>query len=143
MSGPFYKSVRLKTGELLACVLDDDFTLESLENKKYITLHDPVIYDSFKFLDPKSDQIVDTTTMTPFVGVTSDRNVVIVADQIISINSLRDSARDRYNRFVRQLDAYNIAGDIVNHPGVDVDPINEEELRLQELLNMPTDNILH
>ena len=142
MSNVFLKSVRLKTGELLACGMDDNYTLDDLAEKKFITLHDPVVYGSFKFLDPKTDQLIDTTSMSPFNGVTSDRDVVIVADQIVCINSLRESAMERYNRFVRQIDAYNLAGDMIlnNQGNNELDEIDD---KAQELLNMPTLDILH
>lgn len=142
MSNVYLKSVRLRTGELLACGLDDNYTLNDLVNKKFVTLHDPVVYGSFKFLDPKTDQLIDTTSMSPFNGVTSDRDVVIVADQIVSISSLREGAMERYNRFVRQLDAYNLAGDIIlNNQGMN--EIDESDDKAQELLDMPTLDILH
>jgi hypothetical protein len=142
MNNVYLKSLRLRTGELLACGLDDNYTLNDLLNKKFITLHDPVVYGSFKFLDPKTDELIDTTSMSPFNGVTSDRDVVIVADQIVSICSLRDSAMQRYNRFVRQIDAYNLAGDmILNNQGLN--EVVEIDEKAQELLNMPTLDILH
>ena len=138
----FLKTIRLRTGDVIACGLEDNFTLDDLTDKKYITLHNPVTYTSFKFIDPKTDQLVDTTAMSPFNGITGDHEIQIKSDEIISINSIRDGARERYLRFLQQLDAYNVAGDMVPSTVPTEDELEEME-RMEALLQMPTSNVLH
>ena len=108
----------------------------------YIVLIDPVVYDNFRFLDPKMDQVVDATTMVPFNMATADHEITIHASEVVAINSLRKQVTERYIRFIRHLDAFNAAGDIMLNnqpdPGQDANDMLEE-LAYQKLLNIPTD----
>ena len=105
------KSLKLHNGELIACTLEADYELSDFEQEKYITLHDPVVYASFKFLDPQTDQVVDTISMAPYNAVTEDRAIIISTSIIQSVGNMRQGAQQRYENFVRQLDKYNQVGD--------------------------------
>lgn len=139
----YFKSLKLQTGELIAAKLEHNYMISDLrEREKYITLHDPVVYSSFKFLDPQTDQIVDTVSMAPLNGITDDRAVVIEASLIMFINELRPSTIERYERFLSQLSEFNSAGDITTDDlDVDSEPLEAsdipEELAEFLLQNMP------
>ena len=144
MSDIFYKSIKLKTGEVIACALHTNHNLESIVANKYVTLIDPIVYSSFRFMDPKMDQLVDATSMQPFNMTTNDHEIIIATDQVVSVSSLRKTVIDRYKKFVSQLEAYNLAGDVLLNNN---EQLNQEdmleELKYQSLLNMPTDNQIH
>ena len=107
----YVKSIRLKSGELLAASLEADFSILDFENLRYITLHNPILYNSFKFLDPHTDQVVDTISMSPYNALTDDRAIIIQTSRIESISLMREAATKRYMAFISQLDKYNKAGD--------------------------------
>ena len=107
------KTLKLKSGELIAAKLDNDFTLaDFVEREKYVTLHDPIVYSSFRFLDPSSDQLIDTVSMAPLNAITDDRAIVIEASTIMFIGEIRPRALERYMKFLSQLTEYNNAGDV-------------------------------
>lgn len=132
------KSLKLKTGELIAAKMDADFTIaDFVEREKYVTLHEPVVYSSFKFLDPESNQIVDTVAMAPLNGITNDKSVVIEASLIMFISDIRDNTLERYERFLSQLAEYNNAGDITLDESADYEPEIPDELADFLLENLP------
>jgi hypothetical protein len=107
----YVRSIRLKSGELLAASIEADFSILDFENLRYITLHNPILYNSFKFLDPNTDQVVDTISMSPYNSLTDDPAIIIQTSRIESISSMREAAAKRYTAFISQLDKYNKVGD--------------------------------
>ena len=107
----YVRSIRLKSGELLAASIEADFSILDFENLRYITLHNPILYNSFKFLDPNTDQVVDTISMSPYNSLTDDQAIIIQTSRIESISSMREAAAKRYTAFISQLDKYNKVGD--------------------------------
>jgi len=144
MNDVFYRSLKLKTGETITCGLHKDYKLEDISSMKFIVLIDPVVYDNFRFMDPKIDQVVDATTMVPFNMTTNDHEITIYADQVVAISSLRKQVTDRYKRFVSHLEAFNTAGDIIlNNQPDQGERDMKEELEFQSLLNMPIPDVAH
>jgi hypothetical protein len=142
----YIRSLRLKSGELLAATLEADFSILDFENLRYITLHNPILYNSFKFLDPHTDQVVDTISMSPYNALTNDKAVIIQTSRIESINTLREGAAKRYNAFVSNLDQYNRAGDeILNQQSEPVQAESESESDVMDsiLRDLPDTKFFH
>lgn len=140
----YIRSLRLKSGELLAATLEEDFSILDFENLRYITLHNPILYTSFKFLDPHTDQVVDTISMAPYNALTNDRAVIIQTSRIESINTLREGAAKRYNAFVSNLDQYNKVGDeILNQQPQPAEPQSDSEDPDAFLMNLPESKFFH
>jgi len=141
----YVKSIRLKSGELLAASLEADFSILDFENLRYITLHNPILYNSFKFLDPHTDQVVDTISMSPYNALTDDRAIIIQTSRIESISSMREAAAKRYMAFISQLDKYNKAGDDILQlqSQADVQEPEAEEDPNAFLMDLPDSKFFH
>jgi len=98
------KTIKFKTGELIACGVDDKLTTETLHDFDLITIRDPVVFSSFKFLN-HMDQVVETIGLAPFIATSNDKDYLIPADSILTISSLRPGALDRYNNYLELLHA--------------------------------------
>ena len=142
----YVRSIRLKSGELLAASLEADFSILDFENLRYITLHNPILYNSFKFLDPHTDQVVDTISMSPYNALTDDRAIIMQTSRIESISSMREAAAKRYTAFVSQLDKYNKAGDDIlqqqAQAQVDIEEPETEDPNAF-LMNLPDNKFFH
>jgi hypothetical protein len=96
------KSLRLKTGEVLACGVEDNLDLESIQSKRFLTIYKPVLFDSFKFLNPQQ-QVVETISMSPFMNTSIDESFIISSDQVVNICDVRPLALERYKDYVRYM----------------------------------------
>jgi len=94
-----YKAIKLKTGELMACSCEIDITTNTLVNNKFVTLHNPVLFNSFKFLD-QDGELVETISMMPLIPVSESTIYDISTDAIMVVSNLRGPAVERYNNFV-------------------------------------------
>jgi hypothetical protein len=143
----FIKSVKLKTGELIACEFKSDVKLNEIATRNvFIKLNNPIIYKSFQFLDPDTNQIVDTISMAPYNSISDDTEIVIHVDQIQSISTVRPAAQQRYIQFVSQLDKYNREGDRQLAAMQHEETEEAEDAVLNDpnvMMVWPTDNKLH
>lgn len=94
-----YKAIKLKTGELMACSCETDITTNTLVTNKFVTLHNPVLFNSFKFLDHEGE-LVETISMMPLIPVSENTIYDISTDAIMVVSTLRGPAVTRYNDFV-------------------------------------------
>ena len=94
-----YKAIKLKTGELMACSCESDITTNTLVNNKFVTLHNPVLFNSFKFLDQEGE-LVETISMMPLIPVSESTSYDVSTDAIMVVSNLRGPAVERYNNFV-------------------------------------------
>jgi hypothetical protein len=140
----YVRSIRLKSGELLAASIEADFSILDFENLRYITLHNPILYNSFKFLDPNTDQVVDTISMSPYNALTDDPAVIIQTSRIESISTMREAAAKRYTTFISQLDKYNKVGDEMLHEQAQPE-VEESQPEDPDafLINLPDSKFFH
>jgi hypothetical protein len=96
------KSLRLKTGEVLACGVEDNLDLEGIQSKRFLTIYKPVLFNSFKFLNPQQ-QVVETISMSPFMNTSIDDSYIISSDQVVNICDVRPLALERYKDYVRYM----------------------------------------
>lgn len=97
-----YKTIKFKNGDVVACGVDDKLTIESLHDYEFITIKDPVIFSTFKFLN-HMDQVVETIGMAPYIPTSSDEEVVVPSESILTICNLRPGALDRYTGYLDML----------------------------------------
>ena len=100
-----YYSLRLKTGEMLACGSDHTIDTHVLEQQTRVVITNPIVFESFKFPDYETGQVVETISMMPYVPISADTTYTISSDAIITIGSLRDSALERYTKFLTRMQA--------------------------------------
>jgi len=96
------KSLRLKTGEVLACGVEENLDLEGIQSKRFLTIYKPVLFNSFKFLNPQQ-QVVETISMSPFMNTSIDDSFIISSDQVVNICDVRPLALERYKDYVRYM----------------------------------------
>jgi hypothetical protein len=140
----YIKSVKLKTGELIACEFKSDVKLSEIAGQElFIKLHNPIVYKNFQFLDPDTNQIVDTISMAPYNSITDEEDILIHVNQIQSISTVRPAAQTRYIQFVSQLDKYNREGD---RQLAEMQQDQTEDATLNDpnvMMVWPTDNKVH
>lgn len=100
------KGLRFKTGEIVACRLDDtEKTDVELLTDRFLTIHEPIQFVSFKFADPESGQIIETISMSPFFVISGASSFTVTTDTIMLISDLHASALSRYEQFLEQMSA--------------------------------------
>lgn len=98
----YYKAFKLKNGELMAGMTEDDITLMNVRNTYAIKVINPVVFNSFKFLD-NDGELVETVSMMPMIPVTDDVTLEVASDHIFSVTTMRESAVERYTIFLEHL----------------------------------------
>lgn len=119
------KTIKFKSGELIACGVDDRLTTENLHDYDLITIKDPVVFSSFKFLNQYS-QVVETIGLAPFIATSNDTEYLIPSDSILTISNLRPGALDRYNNYLDLLHAEQSGA--LDQPESRSDMVTEEEI---------------
>ena len=91
-------SLKLITGETIACGIDEPLNDETLITKKFVKLDKPVLFSNFKFVD-NTGQIVETVSMSPYNPVSTDLTYMMKTSCIMSVNSIKPSALEKYNQY--------------------------------------------
>jgi len=91
-------SLKLITGEVIACGIDEPLNDETLITKKFVKLDKPVLFSSFKFVD-NTGQVIETVSMSPFNPVSTDISYTLKTNCIMSVNSIKPSALEKYNQY--------------------------------------------
>jgi hypothetical protein len=97
-----YKAIRLKNGELMACMTDDNISMNSARMSAIISVKSPVVFNSFKFLD-HDGELVETISMMPLLPISDSETIEISTDHIFSIADMRPQAAERYSQFLEHL----------------------------------------
>ena len=97
-----FKAIKLKNGELMACMSDENITMNSVRLNTVITVKSPVVFNSFKFLDD-TGELVETISMMPLLPITDSDIIEISTDHIFSIAEMRPQAAERYTQFLEHL----------------------------------------
>lgn len=100
-----YYSLRLRTGEILACGSENSIDTGMLERQTRVVITNPIVFESFKFPDYETGQVVETISMIPYMPISADTEYTMRSDAIITIGSLRDSALERYKKYLAQMQA--------------------------------------
>jgi len=128
---PHFKSIRLKNGDLMACtVTEDSLTLSAIKNRAVLEVLNPVVFNSFKFMDPDGG-LVETISMQPLVPMTDSEVFELSTDHIFTVADMRPQAAERYCEFIEHLAQVKLN---------DGDDMDEEQDQLsiaeEELLEM-------
>jgi len=117
-----YKAIKLKSGELMACGTEQEINTRTLSTTKFVTVHNPVVFNSFKFMD-EAGELVETISMQPMIPIAEQSILEISTDCIMTVATLQASAADKYALFLSHY------SDISN------DESNEEQMDLLEELD--------
>jgi hypothetical protein len=96
------KTIKFKNGDVIACGVDDTLTMQNLHDYEFIAVKDPVIFSTFKFLNHVG-QVVETIGMAPFIPTTSDEEILLPSESILTICNIRPGALDRYTGYLDML----------------------------------------
>jgi hypothetical protein len=97
-----YKAIKLKSGELMACSSEWDFSTKDVLKNKTIKVDNPVIFQSFKFVDGEGE-LVETISMMPMIPISDHTTVEISADHVFSVSEMRPQAAEKYAMFLERL----------------------------------------
>jgi hypothetical protein len=93
------KTIRFKNGDIIACGVDDKLTTETLHDYEFIIIRDPVEFGTFRYLNQQG-QIVETISMAPFIPSTSDHEILVPTESILTVCNLRPGAKIRYDSYL-------------------------------------------
>lgn len=120
------KAVKLITGQLLTCGVEDGLTLEKVLGRHILRIFRPVIFESYKYLN-NQQQVVETISMSPYMNNSTDDFYEIPADYILGVASVRPLALERYKDYVSWM---------INDAKQDLAIIDEEQaLRDEEIIH--------
>ena len=118
----------------MACGTEQEINTRTLSNTKFVTVHNPVVFSSFRFMD-ETGELVETISMQPMIPITEESILEISTDCIMTVATLQASAADKYTVFLSHY------SDISN------DADNEEQMELldelEDLDNVAEFKLLH
>jgi len=94
-----YKAIKLKSGELMACGTEQEINTRTLSTTRFVTVHNPVVFNSFKFMD-EAGELVETISMQPMIPIAEQSILEISTDCIMTVATLQVSAAEKYNMFL-------------------------------------------
>lgn len=137
ITGMKYKTIKLKSGELLACGIETDFDL----NNTSVLIYRPIQFSSFKFMNQRG-QVVESITLTPFLVTSNDEIMEISTDSIMTVCDLTPTALSRYKQFVDIVDETGSAetvmqvdfGDSITEPHPEFESVDDVRSQLDDVI---------
>jgi hypothetical protein len=138
-----YKAIKLKSGELMACSSEWDFSTKDVLKNKTVKVDNPVIFQSFKFVDGDGE-LVETISMMPMIPISDHTTVEIAADHVFSVTEMRPQAAEKYTMFLERLQE-QLLPELDLQAQAEYDEYNEEEEYDENVIDMTKYNprILH
>lgn len=134
------KAIKLKNGELMACITDTDVSMSTARNSAVISVRNPVVFNSFKFMD-NDGELVETISMQPLMPMCDTDIVEVNSDHIFAISEMRPLAAQRYQEFLEHISEVREAEEL--HQAAE----EKEEAKVEEdfslLSSLTGDKILH
>ena len=120
----------------MACtVTEDSLTLTTIKNRAVLEVLNPVVFNSFKFMDPEGS-LVETISMQPLVPMTDSEVFELSTDHIFTVADMRPQAAERYCEFIEHLVQVKLSDseDLDNHN----DQMSMAEEELLEMIKLDT-----
>lgn len=134
------KAIKLKNGELMACITDTDVSMATARNSAVLSVRNPVVFNSFKFMD-NDGELVETISMQPLLPMCESDIVEVNSDHIFAISEMRPLAAQRYQEFLEHISEVREAEDLHDAMEDKTEAKVEEDFSLLE--SIPGDKILH
>ena len=125
MDNPYYKYLKLSSGDNIICMTTDD--CEDIYEKKSIKVTQPVILSAIRM--PSSRGIVESYIMYPLFSFTEEEEYVIPTSQIVLAINIKENLKNNYLTYLSQREE---EGD---------DELEDEEETIDEFLNRLGDEI--
>ena len=127
----------------MACSSEWDFSTKDVLKNKTVKVDNPVISQSFKFVDGDGE-LVETISMMPMVPISDHTTVEIAADHVFSVTEMRPQAAEKYAMFLERLQE-QLLPELDVQAQAEYDEYNEEEEYDENVIDMTKYNprILH
>lgn len=83
----------------MACGTDQEINTRTLSTTRFVSVHNPVVFHSFKFID-EAGELVETISMQPMIPIAEESILEISTDCIMTVATLQASAVEKYNVFL-------------------------------------------
>lgn len=127
----------------MACSSEWDFSTKDVLKNKTVKVDNPVIFQSFKFVDGDGE-LVETISMMPMIPISDHTTVEIAADHVFSVTEMRPQAAEKYTMFLERLQE-QLLPELDLQAQAEYDEYNEEEEYDENVIDMTKYNprILH
>ena len=82
----------------MACGTEQELNTRTLSTTRFVTVHNPVVFNSFKFMD-EAGELVETISMQPMIPIAEQTILEISTDCIMTVATLQESA-EKYTIFL-------------------------------------------
>ena len=127
MENPYYKYLKLSSGDNIICTTTDD--CEDIYDRKSIKVTQPVILSAIRM--PSSRGIVESYIMYPLFTFTEEEEYVIPTSQIVLAINIKENLKNNYLTYLSERDEEE---DLLI-PDDDEDVIETGEETIEEFLN--------
>lgn len=118
----------------MACSSEWNFSTKDALKNKTIKIDNPVIFQSFKFVDGDGE-LIETISMMPMLPITDHTTVEIASDHIFSVAEMRPQAAEKYAMFLEHLQQ-KIVADMDEQAQAEYDAYKDEMMEEEELTGM-------
>ena len=132
MENPYYKYLKLSSGDNIICTTTDD--CEDIYDRKSIKVTQPVILSAIRM--PSSRGIVESYIMYPLFTFTEEEEYVIPTSQIVLAINIKENLKNNYLTYLSQREEED--DELVAD---DEDELEDEEETIDEFLNRLGDEI--
>jgi len=130
MENPYYKYLKLSSGDGIICKTTDDCS--KLFDKKTISITDPIVLNPIRV--PRGDVLVESYIMYPWFSFSEEKEYVISTGQIIFVSNVEDRLKQNYIQYLKTQEEKEQEKD--DDPIIiDDDEEEENESLLDQLLN--------
>jgi hypothetical protein len=98
--GPFYKVVRLKTGESILCKMHKD--IRTIATEMYLNMVNPVLASLTKELKQQNTGQVaaEYFTLRPWIGLSSSQELTIGTEIVLTVGDMKPSFVKQYKQYL-------------------------------------------
>ena len=98
MENPYYKYLKLSSGDNIICTTTDD--CENIYDRKSIKVTQPVILSAIRM--PSSRGIVESYIMYPLFTFTEEEEYIIPTSQIVLAINIKENLKNNYLTYLSQ-----------------------------------------
>ena len=126
----------------MACSTDQDITTQDVVLSRFITVNNPVVFNSFKYMDNEGE-LVETISMMPMIPIGDTEKLEISADHIFSISTMLPGAAMRYETFLEHLQEQRQDDEQDLQAAIDETQFTEDDEELLQALQQYKHKMVH
>lgn len=94
----YFKVVRLKTGEMILCAMEND--ISSIVSITHLTLIEPVQIVQMRETTRNNEVVGESFAMRPWIGMSDSDEFVITTDIVLTIGNQKHEIKKQYLQYV-------------------------------------------